>query len=509
MAEQVKLADRQHPLYADNITEWEFFRAATKGGIGFAQNNIFEHRLEDSEDKSQREERVYYLNYCDIIPDIYNDYIFRETIKRPTDTKLETFRENADGRGTSISDFIKKAGRYASTYGACHIFVDTTGINKEKPSVADVKGVMPFCTIILPTQLKDWSVDENGNFRWILYEYQYYKDLDPKVEREDEIHYKVITTEEWWIENEDGEKVKFEEDERESEGTNELGFIPIYTLYNKEGEDDKVGESLLKDIAYVNRIILNWCSLIDEQIERQTFSQLIVPDDSTMDEDENKGKDPLDRISTSVAFTFNGESRHPPAFISPNTETINTIWKLVLDHIREIFRLAGLQGGTSDIYTERSGRQAQMSFKGVDSSLAEKALTYQKCENYISRLVYKQLGLKVEEYENVKYPSSFNIVALSEEIDGLLKIMERNFSETLNKTLMKDIARKAITVTPETIKETIENEIDSGDGRVESIKSNNFIAEADGQGNTNSNLEKSFKSSKTVEKEEVGKGKRE
>jgi len=504
MAEKINLAEREHPLYAENRDKWEFYRDAAKGGKEFAENNLFTHRLEDSDDLAERKNRLYYLNYCDTIPDIYNSYIFRETIKRPTDQNISYFRENADRKGTSISDFVKKAGRYASVYGVCHILVDIPEIDKKSPSVADVKAskTSPFCSIILPTALKDFSVDEAGNFRWILYEYQHYKDLDPTVEREEETHYKLITTEKWWIEDEDGNKIKFE-DGSKSEGENKLGFIPIYTLYNKEGEDDKIGESMLKDIAYVNRIILNWCSLIDEQIERQTFSQLIVPDDSSMDEDEQRGADPLDRISTSVAFTFNPDSKHPPAFIAPETETIVTIWRLVLDHVKEMFRMAGLQGGSSDLYTSRSGRQSQFSFMSVDSSLAEKALTYQKCENAVSKLAYIQLGYDITAYEDVKYPSSFNTVALAEEIDGLLKIMERNFSETLNKTLMKDIARKAISVTPESVKEQIENEIDSGDGNVSSVaKSFDVQAEKDGDGNTNSNLEKSFKSKDQLDKEE-------
>ena len=511
MAEKVILKDREHPLYTEKIGDWIFYRDAAKGGKEFATNNIFTHRLEDSDDLAQREERVYYLNYCDILPDIYNSYIFRETIKRPTDPKLELFRENVDRRGTHISDFIKKAGRYATIYGACHIIVDVPEPGKVQPTVADVKesGDAPFCTIILPTQLKDWSVDDAGRFRWICYEYQYLRDLDPTLEREEETHYKIITTEEWWIEDETGAKVKFDEEGAKSEGTNELKFIPIYTLYNKEGEDDKVGESMLKDIAYINRIVLNWCSLIDEQIERQTFSQLIVPDDASMDEDEQKGKDPLDRISTSVAFTFNPESKHPPAFISPSVDTINTIWNLSLDHVREIFRLAGLQGGSSDLYTSKSGRQSQMSFKSVDSSLADKSLTYQKLENAISKLAYRQLNENIADYENVKYPSSFNTVALSEEVDGLLKVMERNFSETLNKTLMKDIARKAITVTPEAVKEIIENEIDAGDGIVKSdaamSASLNPDQEKDGDGNPNTNQGKSFKPKEKVDKEESSK----
>lgn len=146
-----------------------------------------------------------------------------------------------------------------------------------------------------------------------------------------------------------------------------------------------------------------------------------------------------------------------------------------------------------------------MSFKGVDASLSEKSLTYQKAENMISKLAYIQLGKNPVEFENVKYPSSFNTVALEEEIDGLLKIMERNFSETLNKTLMKDIARKAITVIPESTKEAIETEIEAGDGVVESIKVGmgmEIEPEKEGDGNINTDEGKSFKTSKQKQDED-------
>jgi hypothetical protein len=505
--EKTTLADREHPLYKDNISKWEFYRDSAKGGDDFiTEDNLFSHRLEDSEDYQERLDRAYYLNFCDSLPDIYNSYIFRENIKRPPDINLEQFRKNCDGKGTHISDFIKKAGRFASIYGSCHILVDIPESTKKNPSLADIKGskITPFCTIILPTQMPDWSVDSTGNLRWLIYKYIHYNDLDPTIEREEVECYKAITTDKWWIEDADGEQVKFD-DGSKSSGVNKLGVIPFYTLYHKDDNNDKVGESMLKDIARINRSIMNWCSLIDEQMERNTFSQLVTPDDASMDEDEQRGRDPLDRIGTSSIFTFNPESKHPPAFISPETHTITTIWNITVDHIKEIFRLAGLQGGTSDLYTSRSGRQSQMSFKGVDSALAEKAMTYQKAENGISKFAYLQLGLKnIDEYEDVKYPTSFDTVALSEEIDSILKILERNFSSTLNKTMMKEISRKSVPLAPESIRKTIEDEIDSGDGVVKSIKSSLDIDhEKLGDGNTATNLEKSFKTNKEVKKEET------
>lgn len=500
----VKLSEREHPSYTDNRPNWELYESAAKGGSTFmTSENIKSHRLEETEDYAERKARSYFLNYCDTIPKIYNSYIFKGAIKRKPDSDLALFRESVDGKGTSMDEFIKKIGYLASVYGVVHILTDMNTSPKKNPSKADIRydGVAPFCSIILPTQMVDWSVDTKGVYNWVLYSYEHYVDADPTKEREQETHYKLITRDKWEVQDENGNTVTFE-DGTPSSGPNPLGFVPVYTMYHSNMKDDKVGESLLKDIAYVNKTILNWCSCIDEMIERQTFSQLVVPDDGSLSEDEEK--DPLRRLSTSSAWTFNYDSKHPPAFISPRADNLTTIWNLVVDHIKEMFRMAGLQGGTSDLYTSRSGRQSQMSFQGVSSSLAEKSGTYEKAENGITEMAYMQLGLDITSYEKVKYPTSFDLVALMEEIDSILKIMERNFSVRLNKTLMKEVARKSVPTALESVKEEIENEIEAGDGMVEpiEIQAAEAQAEAMGDGNTNTDLSTSFKSSSTKAKED-------
>jgi hypothetical protein len=314
----------------------------------------------------------------------------------------------------------------------------------------------------------------------VVVESTYYNDLDHSKEREEAKHYKLITKEDWRIEDEDGNTPKFDEEGLESSGTNELGFVPIITMYHKDIADDKVGESVLKDIVYVNRAILNWCSCIDEQIERQTFSQLVVPDMGELSDEEDKGGDPLQRIGTSSMWTYNAEAKHPPQFISPDVENIQTIWNLVVDHIKEIYRMAGLIGSSEDMYVSRSGRAAQMGFLSVNSVLAEKSMKYQKFEDEISKLAYMQLGTDISTYTGVKYPNSFDVQALTEEIDALFKIMERNMSPTLNKTMFKNIARRVVPQAPEDIRKTIEDEIDSGDGMVETIFQKEKPSQEDG-----------------------------
>lgn len=470
---QIKLADRKHPLYEDNIGKWDFYFDSSTGGDNILNGQYIEtHRLEDAQDHTQRVDRAYFLNFCDAIPSIYNSYIFKERIERPPNEAIKYFRNNVDGRGTSISDFVKRAGYFASIYGVIHAIIDMPQIPKNKSvSQRDVSkgGISPYASLIFPTQLVDWSVDHLGNWRWVVLEYTYYFDSDPNVEREEKTLYKIITTEEWRIEDEDGAEPDFGEEGIESSGPNEFGEIPIITMYHKNVNDDKIGESLIKDISYINKAILNWCSCIDEQIERQTFSQLVVPDDGSLAEQDEAGDDPLRKIGTSSYWTFPHDSGQPPQFISPDTANIEVIWNLVMDHIKEIYRIAGLIGGIGDLYASRSGRAAQVGFMGANSALSEKASNYEKFENDISKMAMRKLGKEPTEeaYEPVKYPSSFDIGALADEIDGLFKVMSGNFSETLNKTIQKNVARKATPLATQKVRANIEQEIESGTGIVD------------------------------------------
>lgn len=470
MAEKIVLAKRKHPLYEDNLDNWTLYRDAVKGGDNFVNSdNLFTHRLEDTEDYDERLTRAYYLNYCEVIPSIYNNYIFKEKIERPADENLMLFRTNVDGRGTNISSFVKKVGFFSKIFGAMHVMVDMPAKEAKKTTKNKAKALnlSPYCSLVYPSQLVDWSLDANGNFNWVVIETTYYSDLDPAKERVTQTHYKLITTEEWRVEDDKGNPVKYE-DGRPNKGTNELGIVPLVTIYHQDIDDDKIGESLIKDIVYINRSILNWSSCIDEMIERQTFSQLVVPDDGTLSEASETGDDPLRRVSTSSVWTFNSDARHAPAYISPNTENINTIWNLIIDHVKEIFRIGGLVGSTEDMYSGTSGRSKQMGFLSVNSALADTSSKYQKLENDICRLAYMWQGKNAEEYIETRYPDSFDVSALSDEIDAHFKVMEKNFSETLNKEMMKNIARKAIPLATENIKSTVEGEIDSGNGLVES-----------------------------------------
>lgn len=507
--EKLILADRKHPLYKDNENLWDFYDDASNGGhLMISHNYLFSHRLEDTEDHDERIERAYYLNFCDTIPKIFNSYIFKEQIQRPSDRKLESFRKNVDGRGTDIHSFVKRAGYISSVFGIVHALLDVENpTSKNRASIRDIENgtIFPYSTLFNPLQIVDWSVDRFGNLNWIVIRSINYIDENPEMEREEQDLYRLITKEISRIEDGDGNPVPFENGEMEIR--HNLGFVPIISMYHEESNSEMIGESMIKDIAYVNRTILNWCSCIDEQIERQTFSQLTVPDDGTLANEEEEGNTPLYRLGTGSIFTFPADSGQPPQFISPDVANLQIIWRLVLDHVKEIFRMAGLLGGTGDMYASRSGRASQIGFQSVNSALAEKAASYQKFENGLGRMALRMIGESPDKYQDVKYPDKFDVAALSDEINSFFKIMKANFSETLNKEIQKNISRRSLPLAPLSVREQIETEIDEGDGTIKGVPDDEPIGE-DGNPNVNRISDK-FRSTEDKEFDEHNKGKKE
>lgn len=459
------MPDRTHPLYRQYIKEWLFYEESAQGGKEYYSNedNLYSHRLEDQAgDYQDRLDRVYYLNYCSLVCAIYADYIFKEIVRRPPEPKLDGWRINTDGRGTDVDTFMNHVSYLSSVYGQVHVVVDSpyaADINVPLHVYkADQERFNPYSVIVTPQDLRDWSVDEFGNYNWVLIRSRGYSDVNPYGERVDDTTYRLITRDKWEIYNAKGKKIR--------SGDNPLGEVYMTTCYNSDTNLDIIGESLIKDISRINRVIYNWCSNIDEMIERQTFSQLVMPEDPQAQlEESDEGGDPLRVIGTSQIFTFPSTAGHPPAFISPDRQQIDAIWKMIQQHIDKIYELAGLGtvGSQSKFLSQRSGISQAYQFLSINSSLARKAKKLEKTENDIEKLVLKWQNQE-EQTEPVEYPTQFDILSLEETMESTFGIVGQNFSTTLNIELLQTLAKKAAPVLPTEVLQEIFDEIEENAG---------------------------------------------
>lgn len=459
------LLDRTHPDYDLYYNFYILLYASYKGGNEYLQlvdDYLIQHRLEDDSDYTARQDRSYFLNYCKRVVEAYTNFIFKEEVVRSEDPILKEFFKNADGKGGSFTSVMQKISSLSSVYGFMDAIVDAPVASQERLTRRDVKEqkTLPYVVLRNPIETPDWSFDEWGALNWVLYKYVFYEDADPEVERDTEniYRYKIITRDAWEEFNESGSI---------NTGTNELKEVFIHRCYNRT-DGGTIGTSLIGDIALINKEIFNWCSLISEQISRQTFSQLVVPDDgdhyNSVDSEGNQFNSFVQTVGTAWAFTFPASSGQPPRFISPDHEQIATIWKMVQDHIAEIYRLVGLTATEST--DSASGRAKQRQFISVEAALRAKARTLEQAENEILRLVCLRQNKDFTEDMKSKYPTHFDVLGFVEELETTFKIITANASETLNKYLLKKIATSVLSEATSEVKEKARKEIDAGDGSI-------------------------------------------
>ena len=126
--------------------------------------------------------------------------------------------------------------------------------------------------------------------------------------------------------------------------------------------------------------------------------------------------------------------------------------------------------------SQRSGVSMQFRFLDVNSALAAKAASLERAENAINRLVYLWTKKNAESIPSVNYPSSFDVLSLTDTIETTFQIVEANISSTLNKNLLKNLVSKALPVVSEDIKAIIEQEIEAGDGTITPSLKNQYFA---------------------------------
>ncbi|MFA5092025.1 MAG: hypothetical protein WC483_05675 [Candidatus Paceibacterota bacterium] len=449
MADKFKLTSREHPDYTENKIDWAFYMKSFKGGSQYPSGNLFSHRLENSEDYSNRLRRAYYLNFCKPLPNIYTDYIYKNRIKRPQVFSKEF--TDIDKRGRSINDFARLCSVLSGIYGHVHVLVDKS-VDAEGISKADAKS--PYAVIYKPENVVDWAFDENGNLLWVLLYEPTYVDTDPMSARVTEKRFRLLTQAGWEVWRADGDK-----ETKLSFGVWPFatkGKIPFKTCFNADADNDMIGESMLRDIAPINRIIFNWCSLIDEQFERQTFSQLVTPDTGT---GEGTGGSDAKKIATATAFTFPADSKFPPMYIGPNTDNSRVIWEVIEKHITEIYRHAMLDKGDTSIIHAQSGVAKAYEFVDTNQALVTKAQYMERFEGEL----YDAFGLWTNQKIDapVEYAKEFDIISVEREIKNAFDIVAEGISDTLKKALYKRVARKALPSADDKTFKTIDAEIDA------------------------------------------------
>ena len=349
-------------------------------------------------------------NYVKLIVAEYNAILFRNPPTRalPDYDGIDQFLNDVDGEGNSINEFMSLVDQYTTIYGVCHV-------GCYKPIGSDI----PKWKIHSPLDVTNWS-------------YKYRADgtlaLDSMVIRveESEYHsvYRYITEESIdtiFIGNDSDYVVPISDDNLEVLGENmyrisqpnELGIVPVVTVYQNVKVYNNVGSTVIQDVAQIQRSIYGDSGEIYSALTYSAHPTLVVDETTDQLNDGQIGSEPGSIIRVQAGLT--GEPNYVYEFASPELTAIDSIRTLIDSKIDKLTQISMLRSEDL-IKSARSGEQIEVYDDKLAALIRRKATNLENTESKLWDLYFMWTNQTKPEDFSISYNRQFNKKALEHEL---------------------------------------------------------------------------------------------
>ena len=469
MIDYIKLIQRRHPGYQELKTLSDFYESTYNGGRSWFSKNIYKYIKEGEEYYNQRLNRAYRFNHTKEIVDSVTKYIFKGKISRSDDAPeyIKNFWNKTTFQGRNIEGLAQSMDRKSSIFGRVYVVVDSTS-DGEIINVEDEtdKNFRTYAYVVQPQDVLDFSYDEFGELNWILFYEPYRDDTDPFASSNDFINqYKLWTKTNWHqirikAPNQNmTELTTLPSNEIEvTTGEHKLGVVPVVPVDCVQSDSEIGATSMISEISFLDRAIANYLSNLDVIIQDQTFSQLIVPEQSVPQGDDGYSK--VVEMGTQSIFTYDGQGGMKPEYISPDPKQAQVLLAVINKIIHEIYNTVGMSSERTKQdnavgIDNSSGVAKAYDFEKINTLLACKANNLENAENKICTLVAKWNGKELPNEQMVIYPDNFDVKDLYDEFEiaSQLSLLDSPFD--VRREQMKIVIEKLF---PQ-IKESLRNKM--------------------------------------------------
>ena len=361
-------------------------------------------------------------NYVKLIVSEYNSLLWRNPPTRVTGDSLDIneFLKDVDGEGNSINEFMSQVDQLATVYGVVHI-------GCYKPVGSDI----PRWKLHHPTDVTNWSYKYNidGNLK-----------LDRLVVRLENSDYHEVyryytdnTIETVFVGNEDEYTPPVNDPSMEhlEDNTyrivqeNELGYIPIQTVYNAQKVYNNIGSTIIQDVSQIQRSIYGDMAEIYSAITYGAHPTLVVDETTDQMNDGQVGAEPGAVIRVQAGLT--GTPSYVYEFASPELNAIDSIQKLVDSKIEKLTQIAMLRSEDL-IKSSRSGEQIEVYDDKLAAQIRKKATNLENAEDKLWNIWFDWTNLNKPEDFSISYNRQFNKKALEHELGEInlsLSVLEK------------------------------------------------------------------------------------
>ena len=349
-------------------------------------------------------------NYVKLIVAEYNAILFRNPPQRilPEMPEADEFMNDVDGEGQSLNEFLSLVDMYTTIFGVCHV-------GCYKPIGSDI----PKWKIHLPTDVTNWEYkyDIDGNLK-----------LNSIVIRADDSdlhtvyrHITPETIETIWVGHDDDYEppvgdIQVEEIDDNMYRVvqeNELGYIPVKTIYQSTKVYNNVGTTVIGDVAHIQRSIYGDLAEIYSAVTYGAHPTLLIDTETNTLNDGQIQAEPGGVVQVQGSLT--GEKNYTYEFVAPQLDAISEIRELIDNKINKLTQIAMIRS-EDIIRSSTSGEQIEVYDDKLASLIRRKATNLENAEYGLWKIWADWMNVELPEDFAVSYSRHYNKRALQHEI---------------------------------------------------------------------------------------------
>jgi len=372
----------------------------------------------ESDDNSYYAEKinnVSFYNYVKLIVNEYNSILFKNPAHRllPDTPEMLAFQQNCDGTGNSLPEFFSMVDTLVSVFGVSWLSV-------VKPSGSEI----PRFSVHNPLDVTNWEFGYNQDGDQVL------RKLVVKVaEEQNQTVYRYFTpdTIETVFMSDDEDYLPPDIDGlfEQEEGvfrvvqTNELGYIPVFPIYQGIPTYPGVGSSPVLDASIIQKEVYNLNSEIYSSINYSIHPTLVV-DEAT--DDLNNGEIGASAGSiVRVNSGLQGEQNFTYEFRQPNTDPVTELKDLIDNKIQKMLETCMIRSDEL-IKASSSAAMVETLDTKLQAFIRKKAVQMENAEKRAFDIYHDWTGQSNE--VEISYNRQYNNRAMEHELKELNMMMD-------------------------------------------------------------------------------------
>ena len=206
---------------------------------------------------------------------------------------------------------------------------------------------------------------------------------------------------------------------------NELGYIPIKTIYQSTKIYNNVGSTIIQDVSQIQRSIYGDMAEIYQAITYGAHPTLVVDETTDQLNDGQVGAEPGAVIRVQAGLT--GTPAYVYEFASPELTAIDSIKGLVDSKIEKLSQIAMLRSEDL-IKASRSGEQIEVYDDKLAAQIRRKATNLENAEAKLWNIWFDWTNQQKPEDFSISYNRQYNKKALEHELNEIslaMTVLER------------------------------------------------------------------------------------